>query len=193
MMSAMAGDVALGGGGPAQPPTKSPGVETPALAAASGAARARLAAGAPSTGPAPRSFDPDALILHQVHPVKLAVDGASAVASLWLLWRGRTGLGFAVHYLAPLAASALLLRGDLDRLRVTRAGQYLLSMPQGAHALRAAGDTLMVRGARRHEPRLIAAGLVAVAAGWSSGLLRRGAGRPAPVAGTATSAGPATA
>jgi hypothetical protein len=193
MMSAMAGYVALGGGSPAHPPAGSPGTDAPSLAAANGAATTRPAVGSPSTGPAPLSFDPDALLLHQVHPVKLAVDGASAVASLWLLWRGRTGLGFAVHYLAPLATSALLLRGDLDRLRVTRAGRYVLSMPQGAHALRAAGDTLMVRGARRHEPKLIATGLLAVAAGWSSGLLRRRAGRPAPGAGTAASPEPAAA
>lgn len=130
--------------------------------------------------------DPDALVLHQAHPVKLAVDAAAAGTSLWLLWRGRTKLGFAVHYLVPLATSAVVLATtDVSRLRDSVPGRYLLSLPQGGNALRAAGDTLMVRGARRHQPGALAAGGAAVLAGWSSGLLRRrGATPPYPEAGT---------
>jgi hypothetical protein len=117
--------------------------------------------------------DPDAMVLHQAHPAKLAVDAASTVTSLWLLWRGKTKTGFAVHYLAPLAASFFVLRGDVARLRDSAAGRYVLTIPQGGHALRAASDTLMVRGARRRKPALMAAGALGVAAGWSSGLLAR--------------------
>lgn len=117
--------------------------------------------------------DPDALVLHQAHPAKIAVDAAAAATSLWLLWRGRTALGFALHYLVPLATSAVVLTGDVSRLRDTALGGYLLTVPQGGSAARALGDTLMVRGARRQNARLIAVGTVTVAAGWSAGLVKR--------------------
>ncbi|MGH2719722.1 MAG: hypothetical protein ACRDJU_14260 [Actinomycetota bacterium] len=121
--------------------------------------------------------DPEALVLLNIHPAKLAVDAAASVTSLWLLWRGRTKLGFAVHYLVPAVTSALMLTRDVGRLRATPAGRYVLSIPRGGHAARAAGDTLMVRGARRHQPKLILAGALITAAGWSSGLFGRS--RPA--------------
>jgi hypothetical protein len=93
---------------------------------------------------------------------------------MWLLWRGRTATGFAVHYLVPLAASAVVLSQDLSPLRETARGRYVLAnMPPPAQAVRALGDTLMVRGARRHQRKLIALGAVVVAAGWSRGLLSR--------------------
>ncbi len=118
--------------------------------------------------------DPDALLLHQVHPIKLTADATAAAVSLWLLWRGRTATGFAVHYLVPLAASAFVLTRDVSYLRSTVRGRYVLErMPPPAQAFRALGDTLMVRGARRHQPRWIAAGAVGVVAGWASGLVPR--------------------
>lgn len=116
--------------------------------------------------------DPDALLLHQVHPVKLAADAAGGVLSLWLLWRGRTATGLAVHYLVPLAASAFVLTRDVSYLRSTRRGRYVLEhMPPPAQAVRGLGDTLLVRGARRHQKRWMAAGAVGVAAGWAFGLV----------------------
>lgn len=119
--------------------------------------------------------DPDFLVLHQVHTAKLVADAGSSLASLWLLWRGHTVTGLAVHYLVPVAASALVLRGDVSHLRHTARGRYVLTrLPQGAQAVRAVGDTLMVRGARRHQPRLLAAGTALVGAGWAIGLARRG-------------------
>ncbi|HKN38378.1 MAG TPA: hypothetical protein VJ456_04610 [Acidimicrobiia bacterium] len=118
--------------------------------------------------------DPDALVLHQVHPAKLAADASASVASMWLLWRGRTATGFAVHYLVPLVASAVVLHRDLSPLRETARGRYVLAnMPPPAQAVRALGDTLMVRGARRHQRKLIALGALVIAAGWSRGLLSR--------------------
>lgn len=128
--------------------------------------------------------DPDALVLHQAHPAKLAVDAGAGALSLWLLWRGRTLTGFAVHYLVPMAASLVVLRGDVSRLRSTAAGKAALAMPQAGHALRAAGDTLMVTGARKHKPKLMVLGGLGIVAGLASGFLgpRRAApaSRPAP-------------
>ena len=121
------------------------------------------------------------MILHQVHPAKIALDTGFGLLSLWLLWRGRTKTGMALHYIVPLASSFLVLRGDVGQLRGTKAGRYVLSIPQPGHAVRAAGDTLMVRGARRKKPVLVGLGALGVAAGWSSGLLaRRGLTAPKP-------------
>src|SRR5437660_12709242 len=103
--------------------------------------------------------DPDALVLHQVHPAKLAADASASVASTWLLWRGRTATGFAVHYLVPLVASAVVLHRDLSPLRGTARGRYVLAnMPPPAPAGRALGGTLMGRGARRPQRHAIPPG-----------------------------------
>src|SRR5438445_3316164 len=118
--------------------------------------------------------DPDALVLHQVHPAKLAADASASLASMWLLWRGRTATGFAVHYLIPLIASAVVLHRDVSPLRDTARGRYVLThMPPPAQAVRALGDTLMVRGAPRHQRRLIALDALVVPAGWSGRLVPR--------------------
>lgn len=116
--------------------------------------------------------DPDALQLHSVHPVKLAADAGAGALSLWLIWRGRTKSGLAVHYLVPLAASAFVLTRDISHLRGTARGRYVLErIPPPAQGVRALGDTLMVRGARKHQPRWIVAGALGVAGGWAYGLL----------------------
>lgn len=144
-------------------------------------------AGGPRAGLAGLA-DPEALILQNIHPAKLAVDAVASATSLWLLWRGRTKLGFAVHYLLPAATSAYVLTRDVGRLRSTPAGRFVLSIPRGGHAARAAGDTLMVRGARRHQPKVIVAGALIAAAGWSSGLFGRSpSSSPTTGSGTAAS------
>jgi len=68
----------------------------------------------------------------------------------------------------------VVLHRDLSPLRETARGRYVLAnMPPPAQAVRALGDTLMVRGARRHQRKLIALGALVIAAGWSRGLLSR--------------------
>src|SRR5207245_8650555 len=79
--------------------------------------------------------DPDALVLHQVHPAKLAADASASVASMWLLWRGRAATRFAVHYPVPLVASAVVLHQELSPLREPALGRYILAnMPPTAQA-----------------------------------------------------------
>jgi hypothetical protein len=130
--------------------------------------------GSPECGFMKALEDPDALLLHQVHPVKLAADAGAAAVSFWLLWRGRTKSGIAVHYLIPLVASAFVLTRDVSYLRATGRGRYVLEhMPPPAQGVRALGDTLMVRGARKHQTRWIVAGALGVAAGWAYGLVPR--------------------
>jgi hypothetical protein len=114
-----------------------------------------------------------ALLVHQVHPAKLAADIGASVGSLALLWRGHRRSAMAVHVAVPLLGSAVVLAtADLPRLATTPAGRYVQRhMPPGAQALRLAGDALTVQGARWHRAGLIGAGLALVAAGWSHGLL----------------------
>lgn len=111
--------------------------------------------------------------LHQVRLPKLAADAGAELTSLVLIWRGRRKLGLAVHVLLPVAASVALLLSDPEPLRSTRRGRYVLAhMPPAAQALRLAGDALMTIGAWRRDWRLVTAGALVVAAGWSHGVIR---------------------
>lgn len=114
------------------------------------------------------------VLLHQVHPAKLAVDIGTSVVSNVLLWRHRLAAGLVVRYASPVVGSVLVLRfADLERLARSRAGQYVLQhMPPAMVALRLAGDTLMAVGAWKHRPVWLAVGLVLVVLGWSDGILR---------------------
>jgi hypothetical protein len=116
--------------------------------------------------------DSQTILLHQVHPVKLAFDISASVVSNALLWQHRLAAGLVSRYLLPAAGSALVLGfADPDRLRDTPRGRYVLEhMPPASTALRLGGDTLMAVGAWRRKPSWIVAGAVLVAAGWSHGM-----------------------
>ncbi len=117
-------------------------------------------------------MDAETILLHQVHPVKLAFDISASVISNALLWQHRLAAGLVTRYLLPVIGSALVLSfADLDRLRETGRGQYVLRhMPPTSTALRLGGDTLMAVGAWRRRPSWMVAGVVLVAAGWSHGV-----------------------
>jgi hypothetical protein len=118
-------------------------------------------------------MDGDALLLHQVHPAKLATDVGAELVSGVLLWRRRLAWGLATHVLPPLLASAAALRwADLEALRRRRSGRYILAhMPPVAQGVRLAGDAMMAYGAWRRRPAVMAAGVAVVGLGWSHGLL----------------------
>ncbi len=118
------------------------------------------------------NVDRDAILVHQVHPVKLAFDIAASFVSNALLWQHRPAAGLASRYLLPIAGSALVLSfADLDRLRNTKRGQYVLHhMPPASTALRLGGDTLMAVGSWRRKRSWILAGTLLVAAGWAHGV-----------------------
>lgn len=124
--------------------------------------------------PRPRSIDRmdrDAVLLHQVHPLKLSADISASLISNILLWRHRLGAGLAVRLLVPMAGSgAVLTMCDVESLRETEAGRYVLEhMPSEATAVRLAGDAVMALGAWRRSPNMMVAGLLIVAVGWSHG------------------------
>ena len=116
--------------------------------------------------------DREAILVHQVHPVKLAFDISASVISNLLLWRHRLGAGLVSRYLLPVLGSALVLRfADLDRLRPSARARYVLEhMPPASTALRLGGDTVMAIGAWRRKPSWMLAGAALVVAGWSHGV-----------------------
>src|SRR5438128_1029152 len=113
------------------------------------------------------------VLVHQVHPAKLAVDIGTSVVSNALLWRRSLVAGLFVRYASPVVGSVLVLRfADLERLSRSRAGQYVLQhMPPAMVALRLTGDTLLAAGAWKHRPVWFAVELVLVVLGWSDGIL----------------------
>lgn len=119
-------------------------------------------------------MDDDLVALHQVHPAKLAADISASVVSNALLWRHSLATGLLVRVGLPIAGSVVALRfADVERLRHTRAGAYVLAeMPSSAIAVRLAGDVVMAVGSWRRSPALICAGLAVVLAGWSHGCWR---------------------
>ena len=120
----------------------------------------------------------DRVRLHQIHPLKLAADISASMISNALLWQHRPVPGLVTRYALPVVGSAIVLSSaDVDRLRDTAAGRYVLAnMSPAAIAVRLAGDVVMAVGSWYRRPPLIAFGLVIVAAGWSEGLLRCAAG-----------------
>jgi hypothetical protein len=120
------------------------------------------------------------ILVHQVHPVKLAVDIGASVVSNVLLWRRHLRAGLLVRYLSPPIGSALVLGfADIDRLTSTTRARYVLDhMPPAMVAIRLAGDTLMAIGAWRRRPDYIVLSVLVVLVGWSHGLLARSSRRP---------------
>ena len=111
-------------------------------------------------------------LYHQIHPAKLGADLAAELVSLPLYWRGRNRAATVVHLGVPLVASAVVLgrTGELERLRDSRAGRYVLvEMTPAMQALRMAGDAVTVLGARRRSLPLVALGAAVVVGGWTLG------------------------
>jgi hypothetical protein len=127
------------------------------------------------------AVDADTILIHQVHPLKLAADISASVVSNILLWQHRLGLALLARYVPPIAGSALVIRfGDMDGLRQTRRARYVREhMPPASTAIRLAGDVVMAAGSWRRRPGWIVAGALIVAAGWSHGLFFTPVGPPA--------------
>ncbi len=117
---------------------------------------------------------PDEVLLHQIHPIKLAADISATAISTVLLWQGHNRAGMAVRYTLPAVGSAVALADDVSSLRDTRRGRYVLEhMPPAAQAIRLAGDGIMAFGARRRSVPILVLGATVVVVGWSHGLLSR--------------------
>jgi hypothetical protein len=114
-------------------------------------------------------------LYHQIHPLKLLVDVLASVASLYFFWQHYLTVGFALHYLPPIAVSALLMRfAELEQYRNSSFGRYVAShMTRTIELLRLFGDFVTIIGAWYHDWVLLAAGFAVVLGAWCNGLLPR--------------------
>jgi hypothetical protein len=114
----------------------------------------------------------ETILVHQVHPAKIAADVGASVVSNILLWQHRLGAAVFARYLPPLIGSAFVINfGDMESLKGSPRGRYVLEhMPPVMTAIRLGGDLVMAIGSWRRRPSWIAAGALVVAAGWSHGV-----------------------
>lgn len=88
----------------------------------------------------------DRALSHQIHPVKLAADISTAVASLRLLWQHHLAIALVVMFVPPIVASAALVaRGRLDWIAASRFGQRMHRMTPALMAIRLLGMLVMLR------------------------------------------------
>jgi hypothetical protein len=114
------------------------------------------------------------VLYHQLHPLKLATDLASAVGAIPLFWRHRLGFALVVSLVPPIAVSAALLRwGSFERQRDSAFGRYVARwMSPAAEAVRLFGFAECAVGAWFHAPIAIVAGAAVVLAAWLRGVGR---------------------
>jgi hypothetical protein len=115
------------------------------------------------------------VLYHQIHPLKLATDWATAIVAAVLLWRHRLVPALAVGFLPSVLVSVLLIRGaDLRAQRDSAPGRYVAGwMTRGVEAARFGGLAIGWAGAWAHRAALVALGVVAIVGCWLGGLLRR--------------------
>lgn len=123
-------------------------------------------------------MDAETILVHQVHPFKIAADVGAAIASNTLLWQHRLKPAILARYLPPVVGSLLVISlADLETLKRSRRGRYVLEhMPPEMAAIRIGGDFVMAIGSWRRRSSWIVAGALIVAAGWSHGLNPRRSG-----------------
>ena len=132
--------------------------------------------GNPSTrrGGLPLAFR-ERIVIHQVHPVKLAVDWATAVAAGWLMWDHALIPALLVGFVPSIVVSFyMIMRVDLGRLAETPLGRYVASpRTRPSDGIRFLGLAVAWWGAWAHMVLPIAAGLAVIVFGWGKRLLAR--------------------
>ena len=114
-------------------------------------------------------------LYHQIHPVKVFTDVASAVIAIDLFWRHLLVPGLVIALVPPVLVSATLIREvDLDRYRRSAMGAYLRRFTRPwLQALRLFGAALAFYAAWYHVPAGVIGGLALVAASWANGIVPR--------------------
>lgn len=115
----------------------------------------------------------DRILYHQIHPLKLATDWATAIVAAVLLWRHRLVPALAVGFLPSVLVSALLIRrADLRTQRDSALGRYLAGwMTRGVEAARFGGLAIWWAGAWAHRTAFMVLGVMGIVGCWLGGLL----------------------
>lgn len=118
-------------------------------------------------------MDPrERLLYHQIHPLKLLTDVATAIVAAVLLWMHRLGFAIIVGFVPSVLMTAALLRwADLEHYRQSAFGRYVARfMTRRVEAARFAGLIPLWGGAWRHAPVLIVIGAAWIIGCWLWGL-----------------------
>jgi hypothetical protein len=112
------------------------------------------------------------LLYHQIHPLKLLTDVATACAAVGLLWAHRLPLALVVGFVPSIVVTAVLLqRADLEPYRQSKFGRYVgRFMTRRVELARFAGLIPLWGGAWQRRPVMIAAGAVWILGCWLSGI-----------------------
>jgi hypothetical protein len=123
--------------------------------------------------PDPRLSVAERVLYHQVHPLKLATDISTAVASLALLAEHRPAVALAVMFVPSIIASALLVRfGNFSKTHKSHAGAYLRPyMTKTMQGVRFLGMGIASVGAWVHLWWLLPVGAAVILWGWFGGWL----------------------
>lgn len=123
----------------------------------------------------------DRILLHQVHPLKLAVDWAAGLTAAWLFWNHNLPAALIVGFVPSILISVyLIFRTDLARYRDTALGRYFLSpLTRPGDPVRLFGLIVLWTGAWFNSIPASGAGLGIIIFGWVKGFLvkRRAASR----------------
>lgn len=113
------------------------------------------------------------LLYHQIHPLKLVTDVATATVAAALLWRHELWAALVVGFVPSMAVSAMLLRwADLEPYRGSAFGRYIgRFMTRGVELARLAGLFPLWGGAWLRRPGIIVVGAAWILACWLSGLI----------------------
>jgi len=114
----------------------------------------------------------DRIVLHQLHPLKLATDILVTVPSTLLIWQHRFAIGVLSAFVPAILVSLLLLQTSafgprLTRLAATRWGAAgLLGMTDTMQCVRLVGLAVLWWGAWQHRWLTLVAGFAIVLGGW---------------------------
>ena len=125
----------------------------------------------------------DRALLHQLHPLKLAVDWGTAAVAGVLFWRAQSPAAIVVGFIPSIATTLLFLSGRfdraLDRIR-RRGGAHALAEQLSAdvNAIRLGGLASVWAGCGGHQAWAIPAGGGVSAAGWRLARRRAASSEP---------------
>jgi hypothetical protein len=115
------------------------------------------------------------LLYHQIHPLKLTTDVATAISAGGLFWMQHAISALLIGFLPSIAVTVALLRfADLERYRVSAFGRYVgRFMSRRVEVARLAGLLPLWGGAWLRRPGLIALGVVWIIGCWLLGFVGR--------------------
>lgn len=108
------------------------------------------------------------VLYHQTHPLELATDFSTAIASLVLLGSHRLALALLVMWIPSVIVSVVMIRRcDFSRTRDGAVGAYMRRyMTRNMETVRFLGLGVAAVGAWVHSGWLIVLGAALVAGGW---------------------------